>query len=147
MSAGYVDTGVMVKGYVLESDSAKAVALMEGLGSTLFYSHFHALEIPNAIRLKRFRGEINKAQEAGAIRAFVSDVDSGVLTPCRCDLAEVFLLAERLSFKHSAVIGSRSLDLLHVAAAMESGATSFASFDSRQRKVASLSGLHVIPWP
>ena len=145
MILGYADTGVMVKGYVLEPDSKRAVAIMDSLSEGLLYSHLHAIEIPNAICLKRFRGEITKAQETAATRAFLFDIESGVLTPCEYDLAEVFLLSERLSGKHSAVIGSRSLDLLHVAAAMESGATHFASLDDRQRKVASLSGLKVIP--
>ena len=145
MSLGYADTGVMVKGYVLESDSKRAIAIMDSLGEEILYSHLHAIEIPNAIRLKRFRGEITKSQETGATRAFLSDIESGELTRCEYDLAEVFLLAERLSGKHSAIIGSRSLDLLHVAAAIESGATHFASFDDRQRKVATLCGLKVIP--
>ncbi len=145
MSTGYADTGVMVKGYVFESDSEAAIRILNTLGEVLLYSHLHAIEIPNAIRLKRFRGEISKAQETAAIRAFLSDIESGVLTPCEYELPAVFLLAERLSGKHSAVIGSRSLDLLHVAAALESGATHFASLDHRQREIASLSGLEVIP--
>ena len=95
--------------------------------------------------MKRFRGEITKSQEMAANRAFLSDIESGVLTHCDYDLGEVFLLAERLSAKHSAIIGSRSLDLLHVAAALESGATHFASLDVRQRRVATLSGLKLLP--
>jgi len=145
MSPGYADTGVLVKGYVLESDSEAAINILESLGDHLLYSHLHSIEIPNAIRLKRFRGEITKAQEIAANRAFLSDIESGVLTPCDYDLGEVFLLAERLSAKHSAIIGSRSLDLLHVAAALEAGATHFASLDTRQRKVASLNGLKILP--
>jgi predicted nucleic acid-binding protein len=145
MSPGYADTGVLVKGYVLESDSEEAINILESLGDHLLYSHLHSIEIPNAIRLKRFRGEITKAQEIAANRAFLSDIESGVLTPCDYDLGEVFLLAERLSAKHSAIIGSRSLDLLHVAAALEAGATHFASLDTRQRKVASLNGLKILP--
>jgi len=145
MSPGYADTGVLVKGYVLESDSEAAINILESLGEHLLYSHLHSIEIPNAIRLKRFRGEITKAQEIAANRAFLSDIESGVLTPCDYDLGEVFLLAERLSAKHSAIIGSRSLDLLHVAAALEAGATHFASLDTRQRKIASLNGLKILP--
>ncbi len=145
MSIGYADTGVLVKGYVLESDSEAAIRIIESLGDHLLYSHLHSIEIPNAIRLKRFRGEITKSQEIAANRAFLSDIETGVLTPCDYDLGEVFLLAERLSAKHSALIGSRSLDLLHVAAALEAGATHFASLDSRQRKVAALNGLKILP--
>ena len=145
MSIGYADTGVMVKGYVLEADSEAAVRILDSLGDHLLYSHLHSIEIPNAIRLKRFRGEITKSQENAANRAFLSDIESGVLTPCEYDLGEVFLLAERLSAKHSAILGSRSLDLLHVAAAIEAGATHFASLDARQRKVAGLNGLKLLP--
>ncbi len=145
MSIGYADTGVMVKGYVLESDSEAAIGILNFLGEHLLYSHLHSIEIPNAIRLKRFQGEITKSQEIAANRAFLSDIESGVLTHCDYDLGEVFLLAERLSAKHSAIIGSRSLDLLHVAAALESGATHFASLDLRQRRVATLSGLKLLP--
>jgi len=145
MSIGYADTGVMVKGYVLEPDSEVAVGILDSLGDHLLYSHLHSIEIPNAIRLKRFRGEITKAQENAANRAFLSDIETGVLTPCEYDLGEVFLLAERLSAKHSATLGSRSLDLLHVAAAIEAGATHFASLDARQRKVASFNGLKLLP--
>ena len=145
MITGYADTGVMVKGYVLESDSEAAVKIIESLGDHLLYSHLHSIEIPNAIRLKRFRGEITKAQENAANRAFLSDIESGVLTPCEYDLGEVFLLAERLSAKHSAIIGSRSLDLLHVAAALEAKATHFDSLDTRQRNVATLNGLKMLP--
>ena len=145
LNMGYADTGVMVKGYVLESDSEAAVRILESAGEHLLYSHLHSVEIPNAIRLKRFRGEITKSQEVSANRAFLSDIESGVLIPCDYDLGEVFLLAERLSARHSAIIGSRSLDLLHVAAAIEAGATHFASLDTRQRKVATLNGLKILP--
>ena len=99
MIIGYADTGVMVKGYVLESDSEKAAGILDSLGEHLLYSHLHSIEIPNAIRLKHFRGEITKAQENAATRAFLADIESGVLTPCEYDLGEVFLLAETL--RHS----------------------------------------------
>lgn len=141
----YVDTGIMVKGYVLEADSPAAVAILEAVGDPLVFSHVHALEIPNAIRLKRFRGEITAAEETAAVRAFRADVDAGRLARPAYDLAAVFIRAEGLSEKHSGGIGSRSLDLLHVAAALEAGCTVFASFDDRQRKLAALVGLKLIP--
>jgi predicted nucleic acid-binding protein len=61
------------------------------------------------------------------------------------DLAAVFMRAERLSAKYSAEIGTRSLDLWHVAAAIEAGCETFVSYDNRQRKAAELSGLHILP--
>jgi len=118
---------------------------MEAAGDPLIFSHFHGIEIPNAIRLKRFRGEITEAEEAEAIRVILADIDAGRLARPEYDLAEVFNRAERLSAQYSGTIGSRSLDILHVAAALECRCAGFASFDKRQRKIASLVGLDVTP--
>jgi predicted nucleic acid-binding protein len=141
----YIDTALFVKAFVFEADSPKTIHLLEKIGEPFAYSHLHELEIPNAIRLKRFRGEITKTQETAAIRAFHADVDAGRFERIAYDLAAVFIGAEQLSAKCSAVIGSRSLDLWHVAAALEAGCDTFVSYDTRQRKVAKLSGLRVIP--
>ena len=141
----YIDTGILVKSYVLEEDSPEAIAIIEAAGDPLIFTHVHGIEIPNAIRLKRFRGEITKAEEAAAIRVFRSDIDAGRLARPDYELAEVFIQAERLSAKHSGDIGSRSLDVLHVAAALRCGCASMASFDERQRKIAVLAGLKLLP--
>ena len=118
---------------------------MEAAGDPLIFSHLHGIEIPNAIRLKRFRGEITEAEEGEAIRAFRADIEAGRLARPGYDLAEVFNRAERLSAEHSRTIGSRSLDILHVAAALECRCAGLASFDERQRRIASLAGLDVTP--
>ena len=141
----YFDTGVLVKSYVLENDSPFAVGLIQATGGPFWFSHLHAVELPNAIRLKRFRKEITPAQEVAALRALRSDVNSGRLARPHYDLAATFLRAEWLSAKCSAQVGSRSLDILHVAIALEAACTEFVSFDERQRKVAALAGLKVLP--
>jgi predicted nucleic acid-binding protein len=134
-----------LKSYVFETDSPEAIAIIEAVGDPLIFSHVHAIEVPNAIRLKRFRGEITKAEEAAAIRVFRADVDAGRLARPDYDLAEVFIRAELLSAKYSGNTGTRSLDVLHVATALESGCGGLASFDERQRKIAALAGLKVTP--
>lgn len=134
-----------MKSYVFEEDSRAAIAIIEAVGDPLIFSHIHEVEIPNAIRLKRFRGQITKAEEAAAIRVFRADIDAGRLMRPDYDLAEVFIQAERLSTRHSGDIGSRSLDVLHVAAALQCGCASLASFDERQRKIAALAGLKLLP--
>lgn len=141
----YIDTALFVKSFVLEADSAQAIQMLEKIGEPFAYSHLHELEIPNAIRLKRFRGEITKTQETAAIRAFHADVDAGRFERIDYDLADVFIRAEQLSAKCSAVTGTRSLDLWHVAAALAVGCDTFVSYDARQRKAAELSGLQVLP--
>ena len=141
----YIDTGILVKCYIFEVDSPKAISVIEEAGDPLIFSHIHGIEIPNAIRLKRFRGEITKAQESTALRIYMSDVDAGRLARPGYQLAEVFLRAERLSAKYSGETGCRSLDILHIAAALECGCTELASFDERQRNIAKLAGLKLIP--
>ena len=134
-----------MKSYVFEADSPEAVAIIEAAGNPVIYSHVHSLEIPNAIRLKRFRGEITEGEESAALRAFRADVDAGRLARPDYELAQVFIRAEQLSAKHAHKIGARSLDLLHVAAALESNCTDLASFDERQRTVAAHVGMKLIP--
>ena len=141
----YLDTAVFVKGYVLESDSFKATAILQSETLPLIFSHIHEIEIPNAIRLKRFRGEISQSQEKAALQLFRDDIKAGRLVRIECDLAEVVRRAEALSAEYSGDFGTRSLDLLHIAAALVAGCKSFVSFDDRQRKVAALSGLELIP--
>jgi len=139
----YCDTGVLVKTYVFESNSQEAISLLDTFGLPLAFSHFHAVEIPNAIRLKRFRQEITATQETESLRAFQDDVDAGRLCYLNYELTAVFIRASALSAKYSNTQGTRSLDILHVAAALEGGCNEFVSFDERQRKIAEKEGLKV----
>jgi predicted nucleic acid-binding protein len=51
--------------------------------------------------------------------------------------------AERLSAMHSEKLGTRSLDILHVAAAVVLGKQEFLTFDQRQAALAKAAGLDV----
>jgi len=141
----YADTGILLKSYVEEENSSLADRILHSLGAPFFYSHLHEIELPNAIRLEVFRGEISQAQSETALGAFRSDIEGGRLARFSYDLAGIFSAAERLSLKHSARIGARSMDLLHIAAALEAGCTHFASLDKRQRECAALEGLTIHP--
>jgi hypothetical protein len=57
----------------------------------------------------------------------------------------VFRLAQQWAVRHTPATGCRSLDILHVAAGRSLGATKFFSFDMRQRALAELVGLTVMP--
>jgi hypothetical protein len=56
-----------------------------------------------------------------------------------------FRVASALSKHHSATTGTRSLDILHVAAAKSLRAAEFIAFDRRQRLLATALGLKVAP--
>jgi predicted nucleic acid-binding protein len=53
--------------------------------------------------------------------------------------------ARQLSDRYTPTLGTRSLDLLHIAAALVLGAKEFFSFDDKQRKAAAGEGLKVKP--
>ena len=133
MNLAYADTSVIVKSYLDEPGSTEADSVLRGLGAPLAYTPLHEVEVPNAFYLKRFRGEINLDQERAMLEAL------------RGDLRKVFVRAAVLGEKYSPHAGSRSLDLLHVAAALECGSADLVSYDQRQRKVAAEEGLRVRP--
>jgi len=146
MNLAYADTSVIVKSYLDEPGSAEADSVLGGLGLPLAYTPLHEVEVPNAIYLKRFRGEIGPDQERAVVEALRKDLREGLLRrPDFLDLRKIFVRAAALAEKYSPHFGTRSLDLLHVAAALESGSTDFVSYDARQRKVAAGEGLRVVP--
>ena len=59
------------------------------------------------------------------------------------DWEKVFQRSVGFSRAHTSSIRIRSFDILHVAAAVELGATEFWSFDKRQRSLAREVGLRV----
>ena len=146
MNLAYADTSVIVKSYLDEPDSPEADRVLRGLGTPLAYTPLHEVEVPNAVYLKRFRGEIGVDEEREVLEALRGDLRQGLLLrPDFLDLRKVFVRAAMLAEKHSPQVGTRSLDLLHVAAALECGSGDFVSYDLRQRKVAAGEGLRVVP--
>ena len=86
------------------------------------------------------------AADANAARANLeSDVRSGRLVKKPVNWPVVFRIAARFSDQHTATVGTRSLDILHVAAAKALRAVEFVSFDGRQRTLAAAVGLKVAP--
>jgi len=131
----------LIKSYVEEANSAVADALISQTLEPIPFTHFHAIEIRTALRLKCARGEITDSQLKGALGALQNDLDSGRLERPTYDLPIVFHKAEELSAKYAVVTLTRSLDILHVAAAVVIGSKQFITFDSRQAALASKTGL------
>jgi predicted nucleic acid-binding protein len=137
----YFDSGVLIKSYIAEKVSAIADALILQTLEPIPFTHFHAIEIRTALRVKCARGELTDAQLKGALRDLQRDIDRGRLDRPAYELSVVFHKAEELSAKYAAATLARSLDILHVATAVVIGATQFISFDTRQAALASKAGL------
>jgi len=84
-------------------------------------------------------------QECRAIHAQIhDDIDNQRLVRTSLDLDRVFVEACELSRLYTSKVLSRTLDLLHVAAARVVTCTTFISADDRQLAVAKATGLAVI---
>ena len=106
-------------------------------------THLHRVELTTAWHLKVFRKEIRLAVVAQALRDLADDVEAGVWETPRYDLMDVHAHAEALARQHAAALGTRTLDVLHVAAAVSLGATAFVTGDRRQASLADAAGLRV----
>ncbi len=71
----------------------------------------------------------------------LADLASNVLVHANTPLMDLTIEAERLSALHSEALGTRSLDILHVAAALVLGLAEFLTFDRRQHALALAAGL------
>jgi predicted nucleic acid-binding protein len=141
----FADTGFVASLYLKESTSAPARAAIQAAPVVLPLTPLAALELHNAFNRAVQRQRITAAQRDALWQDVEADIASGflVLTPVSSD--ELHHKARQLSDRYTPTLGTRSLDLLHVAAALVLEAKVFFSFDDRQRKAAASEGLKVKP--
>lgn len=138
----YLDTGCFVKLYYPEPDSAKVIAHIQG--QPVSYTPLHELEFLNALQLKVFFKSATTAQAAAARALVEADLKAGVLVSASGDWKDIFQEAAKLAEHHTGLLGCRSLDVLHCAAAKILAASEFISTDARQKKLATAMGLNLV---
>jgi predicted nucleic acid-binding protein len=141
----YADSSFLVTSFLADANSLNAKAWLAKLGVPLPFTALHELEVPNAMRLAVFRRVIEQSEADTAMESLGRDLAAHRLVKTPLDWVATFRTAARFSEKHTVTNGSRSLDILHLAAAKAIGATEFLSFDLRQRALASMDGLHALP--
>lgn len=141
----YADSSFLVSLYLRDGNSRAARSEIESHTDGVALSRLAGLEVRNAFRLAVFRGWVEEDQERRVQSLFESDGCGGFLYPLVFASDEIFAVAEHLSRTFTATSGNRSLDIMHIACAQVAELTVFASFDERQRKLASLVGLQVVP--
>jgi len=139
----YADTGFLCSLYAPDAHSVDAAARMKRQALPLSVTWLHQLEFRNALRLRIFRKEITSVQRDASLNTMLADLASGVLVHAAPPLMDLTLEAERLSVLHAETLGTRSLDILHVAAALILGLPEFLTFDRRQHALALAAGLSV----
>jgi len=138
----YPDTSFLVSVYLTDVHSSEADRLMFEFGSSLVITALHELEFNNAVELAVFRRAITTSQAINARADYERDMAHWGLQPLPVD---VFTRAVTLARRHTARRGTRSLDILHVAAALALGAEAFLTFDRRQHQLAKSEGLRAFP--
>ena len=128
-----------------DSNSPAATAHVQTLSEPVRITALNRLEFENAIRLLRFRRALPEAEASATRTALAGDERAGRIVELACEWTAVMSEAMRLSRARAEMEGHRVLDILHVAAALKSGASVFLSFDVRQRILAAGEGLTVGP--
>jgi predicted nucleic acid-binding protein len=138
----YLDASVVFSLHYRDGNSAAALSLVQNATEPLLISSLCELETVNAFGLRVFRKEMTTANSNHAVRNLETDVRTGVLV-WRMLPETSFLRAKQLAQSVTPTIGVRAADLLHVAAALELGATSLYTFDRKQHQAAKAAGLSV----
>ena len=131
----YADSSFLVSLYSADSNWATATRAMQASTGECFVSTLGELEVVNAFGLRVFRKEVSAVQAQSSVVDFEEDLRDGILQ-LRGLSDSMFERARQLSQETTAKLGTRTADLLHVAAALELGADFLYSFDQQQRKLA-----------
>lgn len=137
----YADTSFLVSVYLTDGNSPKAIDILQALDDALPISDFHLMEFQNALSLAVFQKRITKDQSAHVESDFKDDFSVGRLYSCSLNWQAAFRFARELAKSETPIIGTRSLDILHVASALLIGSDEFLTFDTRQRSMADRMGL------
>lgn len=149
----YADSSFLVELLVREAGSDAAVAEYRRLRlPRLFFGPLHALEVANAIRQKAFhhrrslpsgeRAQVTREKTA-ALARLQQMQERNLLIEVAADWEDAVCRACRLSERLTESTGARSLDLLHVAFALELNSELFLTTDECQGQVAKAEGLKV----
>jgi predicted nucleic acid-binding protein len=143
MVTTFFDSSVLAAIYLAEPHSAAARRAVSRV-PVVPYTALHHLEVRNAFRLLVGWKRMTAAQSAAVLSRLEEDVAAGRLARTHVDLDALFSRAEELSERHSGRLLTRSLDVLHVAAALELSCTRFVTLDTRQSRLAAACGLKVV---
>ena len=146
----YPDTSFLCALYRLQDNSSEAAAYFAAMPEPLEVTTLLLYEFRQAVRfqIRLHRADPSKgysrAQGTKMLADLKADLISGELVTIPAPWPLIHLAAERLSELYTDASGHRSMDILHVATAIELGSKEFLTFDGNQKKLAEAEGL-VVP--
>lgn len=141
----YPDTSFLLALYVRQEPyTSRASALMQRRQEPLAFTPLHRHELRNAIRLCTFRKEITSVQRRAALGEMETDLHDNILIHTPLPWTDMLKEAEKISEQYTETIGTRALDLMHVASACSCKLQHFITFDKRQAVLAKHIGLQPV---
>jgi predicted nucleic acid-binding protein len=132
----YADPSALLKLYLNEPQSRAVAAWRAKISTSLLVTHHGRLELINGIGLAAYRGLISQGIYGSALAALDDDFERGRYSLADLLWRATLKRATEVSREFTHVLGCRSLDVLHVASALELGMKVFVTFDVRQKKLA-----------
>ena len=140
----YADPSALLKLYLHEPESYQMSAWRAKIRGPLSVTHHGRVELVNGIALAAHRKLIDERAFNAALAALDDDFEQGRYLQADLLWRATLKRAAELSREHSRNLGTRSLDVLHVASALELEFRSFVSFDTRQQNLVRVVGLKLL---
>lgn len=140
----YLDTSAFLKLYIRETGSESVQSLVQAQAEPIPVWDTLEMEFTNALWMKVFWKDIAADDARRQLDLFDDRRKRGLyFTP---EFSRSRLLGRFRSLAaHTAETGCRTMDVVHVAAALEFEAAMLISFDERQRRLAEKAGLRCQP--
>ncbi len=138
----YADTSFLFSLYVPDANSSAAARVMKQIRPPLLATDFAEFELINALNWRIFRKELRTSEVQAVLLSFSMDVHDGLIRIVPISAA-TFGHARRIAGTQTRLLGTRALDVLHVASALALRAGSFCTFDKNQARLAVALGLRI----
>jgi predicted nucleic acid-binding protein len=140
----YVDPSALARLYIHQDGSRQMAAWRAKVRGALPVTHHARTAIVNAICRAAFLSQLAPDALVDTLADFNSDFASGHLHQADILWRAALNEASELSQQHTPKLGTRSLDVLHVACALELKLRHFLTFDGRQQQLAAAVGLKLV---
>ena len=140
----YLDPSVLALLYLHQEGSREISRWSRRNGEPIQVTHHGRTEVINAICRAAYRGQIDENKTSEALAHLAADFAKGHLIQADIPWRSALDRAAELSRKHTPKLGTRALDVLHVACALELKLPYFLTFDEQQQKLATAAGLKLI---
>ena len=141
----YADSSFLVSLYTQDANSTEAAQNLLNQAAPILVTPFGEAEFVNSVEQRLFRREVGTAQAENSLQAFQRDLDTGAFLIGGPVPDRAYERAILLSRQYTRVLGTRGMDVIHVAIALELKVTDFFTFDKDQAKLAKRAGLTVRP--